>query len=301
MRQCNSLLVFCEDDRDEMHRRQEDINQHFGCGFADLAAMHWLPRLGDDNALMTFDANGRAHCTGLFDQCLAAAKDHNATLIVFDTLADIFSGNENDRGHARQFAQAALGRLAREIEGAVLAHPSRNGQNSGSGQSGSTAWIGTFRSQLYLETPKPEDGVEPDESLRVLTRKKSNAARRGETIELQWRDGVLVPVREHAGIIGWIERRTAELVFFELLNKTTAEGQRVSWKPNAGNYAPTLFSIRPDREGFRKADFKRAMQVLFARRVIGVGSYKDAKKREQDCIFASPTRRPRSPRSPSTA
>jgi hypothetical protein len=56
------VLQFCEDDLDEMHRRQEDINNHYGCTFADLGAMRWLPRLGEDNVLMSFD-NGRAHHT----------------------------------------------------------------------------------------------------------------------------------------------------------------------------------------------------------------------------------------------
>jgi hypothetical protein len=59
IRKCNVLLYFCEDDLDEMHRRQVDINGHYGCTFADLGAMRWLPRLGEDNTLMTFD-NGRA-------------------------------------------------------------------------------------------------------------------------------------------------------------------------------------------------------------------------------------------------
>ena len=53
---CKSLLVFCEDDLDEMHRRQEDINDALNCTFADLSDMRWLPRLGSDNALMDFTA-----------------------------------------------------------------------------------------------------------------------------------------------------------------------------------------------------------------------------------------------------
>ena len=139
VRRCNSLLLFCEDDLDEMHRRQDDINRYFGCTFSDLTAMRWLPRLGADNALMTFD--GRPHRTPLFNELLHIAKEHNARLIITDTLADVFAGNESDRGQARTFAQAALGLLARETQGTVvaLAHPSRWGINSGSGESGSTA------------------------------------------------------------------------------------------------------------------------------------------------------------------
>jgi RecA-family ATPase len=261
---CNSLLLFCEDDLDEMHRRQDDINQHFGCTFADLAPMCWLRRLGSDNALMTFDRRPRH--TPLFAELSGTAKEHDARLIIVDTLADVFPGNENDRGQARAFAQVALGLLARETQGAVLvlAHPSRAGMNSGSGESGSTAWVGTFRSQLYLETPKPDEGEVSDPAIRSLTRRKSNAARRDEMIKLRWKDGVFVAVHQPAGIIGSIQRRTSERVFLDLLDKTTNERQPVSSNNRAGNYAPRLFATRPDRERFTKADFERAMQVLFA-------------------------------------
>jgi RecA-family ATPase len=140
--------------------------------------------------------------------------------------------------------------------------------NSGSGESGSTAWIGTFRSQLYLATPKGEAGspASPDE--RVLTRRKSNAARRDETIELRWQDGVFVPLRQPSGIIASIERRSCERVFLDLLDRTGAEGQPVCSNNRAGNYAPKLFGSRPDRERYAKADFEQALQRLFAQREI---------------------------------
>jgi RecA-family ATPase len=163
-----------------------------------------------------------------------------------------------------------LGLLARETHGAVLtlAHPSRAGMNSGSGESGSTGWIGTFRSQLYLSTPEGDHAEPLDPDLRLLTRKKSNAARRNETIELRWRDGVFVTVQSPAGILSTIERRSCERVFLNLLEKTSADGQPVSANSRAGNYAPRLFASRPDRERYTKSDFERAMQALFAARKI---------------------------------
>jgi RecA-family ATPase len=272
-RRCNSLLLFCEDDCDEMHRRQDDINRYFGCTFADLAAIRWLPRLGSDNALMIFDV--RAQHTPLFDELLSVAKEHDARLIITDTLADVFAGNENDRGQARIFAQATLGLLARETQGAVLtlAHPSRAGMTSGSGESGSTAWIGTFRSQLYLSTPKIDEGEPPDPNARVLTRKKSNAARRDETIELRWKDGVFIPIHAPTGIIGSIERRTAERVFVDMIEQTTAEKQPVSSNSRAGNYAPRIFVKRPGHERYKVKDFEHAMQRLFAAGEIINGPY----------------------------
>jgi len=286
VRQCGSLLLFCEDDKDEMHRRQEEINRYYGCDYPDLSLMQWLPRLGHDNALIHFEG-GRTLLTNFFNSLGTAVAGHRAELVIVDTLADVFPGNENDRGQARAFAQQALGWLAREIKGAViaLAHPSRAGMNSGSGESGSTAWIGTFRSQLYLSTPMLEDGEPPDPDARVLTRKKANAARRDETIELRWRDGVFVPKNISTGIIGSIERQTCERVFLDLLDKVTAEGRLVSESHNAPNYAPKLFGRRPDREGFQKADFDRAMQRLFAERKIAVSTYRNASRHERDCII----------------
>ncbi len=274
VRRCNSLLMFCEDDLDEMHRRQEDINRAYGCTFADLGAMRWLPRLGDDNALMEFD-DGRASHTDLFHGLLSAAKDHQAELVIEDTLADIFAGNENDRGQARGFTQQALGWLAREMQGAVvaLAHPTRAGINSGSGESGSTGWVGAFRSHLYMSTPLAPGESEPaDPDLRLLTRRKANAARRGEQIELRWTDGVFVPTRPPAtGMPDSVELlRTAESVFLDLLAKTTAEGQYLSHNSRSGNYAPRVFTKRPDRGRFNKDSFERAMQTLFAARAIEI-------------------------------
>jgi RecA-family ATPase len=264
VRQCNSLLLFCEDDLDEMHRRQEAINAHYGCDFASLDPIRWLPRLGEDNILMTFD-RGKAMLTKIFEQLLAAAGERPIGFIATDTLADVFGGNESDRTQSRLFVQQALGQLARRTGAAVmaLAHPSLTGINSGSGASGSTSWVGTFRSHLCLSTPENEEGEPVDDNARILSRKKTNVARRGETIDLTWRDGVFVAKQAPTGIIGSIERRTARRVFLDLLRATVAEKQPVSSNSRTGNYAPRLFVKRPDRERFKVADFERAMQELF--------------------------------------
>jgi hypothetical protein len=287
VRKHNSVLLFCEDDLDEMHRRQADINAFYECSFADLGAMRWLPRLGADNSLMVFE-NGRARHTDLFEQLLSAAKTHQAGLVITDTLADVFGGNENDRAQARTFAQSALGHIARETGAAslTLAHPSLTGSANGSTGSGSTGWKGTFRSQLYLESPAPEEGEPPNPNIRVLRRAKANYARRDETIELRWKDGIFVPLHAATGIIASIERRSAERVFLDLLAAIIAKGSYVSESAQAASrYAPRVFSQHPDREGFRLADFKRAMGDLFAMGKITIGIHKDPARRSHPCII----------------
>jgi hypothetical protein len=75
---------------------------------------------------------------------------------------------------------------------------------------------------------------------------------------------VFIPDRSATGMISSIERSNCEQVFLDLLDQVTAENQPVSSNSRAGNYAPKLFSKRPGRDGFVKADFEAAMQKLFA-------------------------------------
>jgi hypothetical protein len=112
VRRCRSVLLFCEDDLDEMHARQEEINRSYGCTFADLGDMLWLPRLGSDSTLMTFEGS-RGCRTPFFYELLTIIKRHRAQLTVWDTLTDVFDGSEIDRGQARRFVQQVPAYVAR--------------------------------------------------------------------------------------------------------------------------------------------------------------------------------------------
>ena len=285
-----SLAVLCEDDLDELHRRQENINRLYGCRFGELEQVRWLPRLGYDNLLMTFDRNGRGVLTPFFEQVRQAALEFQAQLLIVDTAADTFGGNEIIRSQVRQFIQAALGRLARELNGAVLlcAHPSVAGLTSGTGTGGSTGWSNTVRSRLYLERPKPdsdeEESAAPDDSRRILTRKKANMASTGDSVELRWENGVFVTVGARinsftAGSLsaGWSVPAPSEC---------SCSFSIASW-PRAGT-SPTrravpttprkVFAKRPEREGLRRGDFAAAMERLFASGAIRVATFKDGER-----------------------
>jgi RecA-family ATPase len=270
-----SIGLYCEDGRDELHRRQTDINRYYNCAFEELKDIIWLPRLGDDNMLMVFGSRGRGELTSLHEQIIEAARDHHARLVTIDTVADTFGGNENDRGQVRQYVSRALGSIALAIDGAVvaLAHPSRAGLATGDGDSGSTGWSNAFRSRLFLTTPAPDDDAQPDIHARVLQRKKANYASRNDEIKLRWREGVLVVDQPEAGFATTFGRRPVEDVFLSLLDAFTREGQNASESLNAGNYAPRVFCQRADRDGYRVGDFKRAMQTLFSRGAIKVVEY----------------------------
>lgn len=185
-----TLGVFCEDDEDELHRRQDAINRALGADMADLGEMRLLSRLGSDNALVQFDGT-QGHLTAFHAALRVTCQEWKPDLLVLDTAADLYPDNENDRSKVRWFIQTALAGLARELQCAVLllAHPSASGLATGAGTGGSTAWNNTVRSRVYLAK---EDGDAADADARILSRKKANYAARDASIRLMWRDGVLM-------------------------------------------------------------------------------------------------------------
>jgi RecA-family ATPase len=198
-------------------------------------------------------ADGEIALTDFWRDFREAARAFAAQLLVIDTAADAFGGDENRRGEVRAFLRACLGALARELDATVLlcAHPSRSGLASGEGDGGNTAWSNSVRSRLYLARAGGDDERERDDNACTLTRKKSNYAGRGDEIKLTWRNGVFVPEGAPAGsVFASIEKRNAETVFLEALNQATAAGR-----------------------SFKVRDLERAMNRLFGEGVIRMAPY----------------------------
>jgi RecA-family ATPase len=276
---CPVFGLFCEDDEDELHRRQDAINAHCGINFSDLGNMRWVSGVGADNFLVSFDYE-RMIRLPRFEELTKAALDFQARLVIVDTAADTFGGNENDRSQVRQYVGAGLNRLARALDGgrggAVLlnAHPSRFGMSGlGDGDGASTAWSNTVRSRLSLVRPKDDGETKADSDERILSRKKANYASIGTEIRLRWQRGVLAPVQPAGGGSRAINRSHAEAVFLELLDAATAQNRNVSDSKNGGNYAPKLFAASPNRKGLAKVDFLHAMEGLFAEDKITMEDY----------------------------
>lgn len=201
---CSGLGVFCEDDADELHRRHNDIKTMMGYTVGNPFTETWIwPRVGYDNLLVTFDKNNLPSISPFFQRVMNHVMEKRLGFLVLDTVADLFGGNEIIRGQVTFFIKAVCGRFVKDAKAAgfiltvlILAHPSQSGRNTGTGESGSTAWNNSVRSRLYLT--RDDAGGTND---RVLTRKKSNysAAGDGETIPLEWRDGALVPRTSKGG------------------------------------------------------------------------------------------------------
>lgn len=267
VRQGPVLFIACEDSLDELHMRQDAINDMLGLEYADLKQLYISSRLGMDNLLMVFQREGAdGALTWFHDQVRRACGGLAPVMTVVDTAADTFGGNENVRGQVRQFIQRALTSLALEFRQAVLlcAHPSVAGLTSGSGTGGSTAWSNSVRSRLYLYRDEELGTV-------VLDRKKANYAAIGERIEMMWAGGAFskpLPGIEFPGV----ESKDANIqkAILELLQVIERQGEYVNQgtQKRASTQFVRLGKIRG--YNYTKGDYDRVLQAMEESRIIEV-------------------------------
>lgn len=283
---------FAEDDEDEMHRRLAAILPNLGASFADLGdRLSYVSRVGLDNLMVRYDARtGEPEETRFLGDVMNHALETGARLLVLDSLHDLYGGNENHRGQVRHFV-GALRQIALEIDGAVVlaAHPSAAGLASGSGTSGSTAWHNAVRSRLYLKRPPVDDDDGPaDPSLRVLQHPKSNYSADGGEWRLHLKDGVFVREDAPGGMIGAIERMGAEEAFLAGLDRLDRQGRHVSDASNSPRYAPKVLAASPiGGKRFTKTELRRAMEALFQRGEIVMGTTTGPDRHPRNCIVRS--------------
>jgi len=189
------ISISCEDDKDELSRRQLSINawmgiDEFGSGPENMTLS---PRVGKDNILVTFSSTGKAEPGEFFqvlcDKISRAKGDAGHILVLLDTAADLFGGTENSRRETNTFIKTYLGSIVQKYNATIIlmAHPSLAGIASGTGLSGSTAWENSVRARAYLSR------ADDDPSIRTLARMKSNYSDIGSEndIKLIWDNGVL--------------------------------------------------------------------------------------------------------------
>lgn len=261
----SAMFISAEDDVEELHRRVVDVARAEAVSLADLGRLTIRSLAGEDALLAILTARTGALGPSLLfrelDQRIGAEQP---TLVILDTLADLFPGNENDRAQARHFIGLLRGLAIRHACAiVVLAHPSLSGLNSGTGTSGSTGWSNSVRSRLYFERVM-QGTFEQDPDARVLRTMKSNYGRTGGEIGLMWRDGVFVAKPQETGLDRMANNAKAERVFIKLLRAFSEQGRRVS-DSGGSNYAPRAFAEHPESEGVTKAALRSAMDALFAK------------------------------------
>jgi len=152
----------------------------------------------------------------------------------------------------------------------LSAHPSKSGIADKTGTSGSTQWHNSVRARAYMHIENDDQS-----GTRVLEFMKSNYSALSERVELQWANGLYVPVRAPSGPEQAARNATADALFLQLLDRFTAKGENVSPKRNANNYAATLFAGTAEGKAakFTSDHFADALDRLVAAVKIAVEPY----------------------------
>ena len=198
VRPCRSFGLYCEDPVNVIHGRSAAICRHYGVELDALDDM-WIKAMdGEDATLWEANRYGSAwQTTPLWSQVCEFTQDAGCELLIIDTVARVFGGNENSRQHVTAFI-GELEKWARATNGAVLlnVHPSK----SGDPYSGSTAWEATCRAHMHIKRPKGYDPESPgaDHLGRVLRTMKANWGNVGGVTKLRWRRGVFAVEDENS-------------------------------------------------------------------------------------------------------
>jgi len=261
VRHGKAVYLSAEDDKAELHRRLADITRAENATLADLGDLTLRSLAGEDALLATVAKGGTLQAAPLLEAVKQLLQRDCPNLLVLDTLADYFPGNENDRAQARQFIGMLRG-LAINHRCAVvmLAHPSVAGMASGTGTSGSTGWNNSVRSRLYLSRVV-QDGYEQNPDARVLRTMKSNYSGIGGEIALTWQSGIFIADAPVTGLDRMAASAKAERVFIALLRMFAEQGRTVN-HAGGSTYAPKIFAENPKNEGMTKRALKTAMNTL---------------------------------------
>lgn len=265
-RKCKVFGLFCEDDNNELWRRQNAICESLSISIEACFNMQWLSGEGIDPVLMEFGSSDAGTATPLFDDLIEYLECWGAELVIIDTAADTFAGNEISRIQVRNFINRALRVIAARLGATVIltSHPSVAGMRDGTGLSGSTAWNNSVRSRLYLTRPEGER----NSNVRLLQMKKSNYGSTEPEIRIVWQDGVFHPIDSTIGKNPTDREMHDEAAYLYALTKLHERNQRPLIHRNQGNYAPKLMKGMQETKGISEPRLETAQGRLMDKGVI---------------------------------
>jgi RecA-family ATPase len=269
------IFFSAEEPEAEMRRRLHRVARKRGIEPDDIENLHFHFADPDSCLLGMSRPNGPMVPTPLFELLRSAAMDIRPALIVVDSIAATFGGNQNDRIHARTFV-GMFRRLAQDAGCAVLLldHPSLSGITNGTGRGGSVDWQNATRARLHLETVDDLEGGTD----RVLEVKKTNYGPCGEKVKLRWEDGCFALQGAVAAPAQAAAHSSAERAYLTCLDLLAAQGREVREHPGRG-YAPAMFAAMPEANGITPRAFKTAQDRLFSAGQIYAESVGPASKR----------------------
>jgi RecA-family ATPase len=271
------LMWSCEDDRDEIWRRQLAICRMFGVPLESLAGKLVIePRLGRANALFGL-AFGQPTWTTLREELVQQVNDYRATVLFLDNIGQVFGGNENDRHHVTTFVNGITGITEWPLSTVLLGHPAKA---IGSEFSGSTAWENAVRMRWFLGTTLPDqpEAATAEDGVRYLAKRKSNYSTH-DWRRLVYRDGSLEPDAPLPGPSSYAAQARqddARRCALSALRKLVDRQIRTTGARNSPDYLPRKIVEMKLAEDYSQRELAEAMNALLmdGRIVTGkVGTY----------------------------
>jgi RecA-family ATPase len=278
------MFFTAEEEMPEVHFRLEQIVDYYpDLMWTDLSNLHLLSRAEGDCVLAVPHRTHILAKTDHYAQLELSIKQIQPKLVILESAADLFAGNEIDRSQVRKFI-SLLRELAIKYDCVVLllSHPSVAGMASGTGMAGSTQWNNAVRSRMYFKTVK--SGKEQDDfdddaeavkdsgsDFRELQYLKNNRAKYGDKIRLVYTNGLFLPERQPAPADKAAQDSKAEEIFMLLLRKFNSDGSdRNATVKKGGTFAPFLFASEREAKQARvtKAMLTQAMERLITAKKI---------------------------------
>lgn len=257
------LMWACEDDHDELWRRQIQLARWCDASLdAFTERLVIVPRHGLDNTLVSTEF-GKLAYSPLIEELKQQAGDLAAEVVILDNVGQLYGGGENDRHAVTAFLNALSGALPGRAL-LLLAHPSRS---SGSEFSGSSAWENVARTRLYLGATLPGEKAdldgEPQDNVRYLARRKANYSPK-DWRRLTYADGALTPDQPETGgnIIASITAHKAERVVVDGLQKLAGMNVHASDGTRSPNFLPKLLTEYKLDDGIQSRLLTSAMRSL---------------------------------------
>lgn len=194
------LFWACEDDHNELWRRQVQICAYLGVDMRELAG--WLilePRFGRDNTL--FDtAYGSPKWTPLRDELKSQVHDTGAAVLFLDNIGQTYGADENKRHHVTKFVNGLAGMVTEHpFSVVIMGHPAKSAESE---FAGNAAWENAVRMRWFMGAKLPdqkiEEGEELDPNVRYISKRKTNYSTK-DYRKLIYTNGVFVPEEAQHG------------------------------------------------------------------------------------------------------
>lgn len=272
----NALIWAGEDDANEMHRRQIAIARWLNEPLEAFADKLFIQSYPDRDITLAALIDGRLTQTALFKEMREQIGDYHAELVIVDSVARTFGGNENDRHQVTQFVAWLTWALAPTNASLVLlGHPAKA---VGSEYSGSTAWEASVRARLYFgytppdQAPPTDDDPPPDDNLRYLAKRKTNYSTR-DIRQVRWADGCMQPEGAPEPGSRPMQARATPFLMDEtlrVLRRLKAMGIETSASPGA-NFLPRVAVKNRLVDGISERDLRVGLAELLKAGSVRMG------------------------------